>query len=182
MSSVANEKTTEDTKIKEHWYANGQLSVRKNVLVSNGYTHGLTERWYESGQMQERYSCMSGKMHGIFEHWTKSGVLCHKTNYIDHKPHGQCLGEFWSTLEDVAEPGNSDDYKVTYYHHGVKLSEDEYRARLALLSFVVAKSVDPFGADGTVWNQLGELVADYADLAVDSASVAAALADIPEPY
>jgi antitoxin component YwqK of YwqJK toxin-antitoxin module len=64
--------------------------LAKGVLkhYKNGKMHGLHERYYYDGQLEEQKNYTNGKLHGLHEEWDINGQLRKKENYKNGKLHG----------------------------------------------------------------------------------------------
>ena len=76
--------------IKEEFHENGQLKSRINYQSKNdgGKEHGLTEGYYENGQLQWKGNYEDGKLQGLMEGYYENGQLRAKENWEDGKLHG----------------------------------------------------------------------------------------------
>mgnify|MGYP001986131881 CR=1 FL=1 len=74
------------------WYNdNGKLS--KVSQFKNGKLHGLSTRWYESGQKKSEENYKDGKRDGPWTRWYTNGQKSMEQNYKDGKQDG--LSSFW---------------------------------------------------------------------------------------
>jgi antitoxin component YwqK of YwqJK toxin-antitoxin module len=106
--------SAQTTLVEEHW-PNGQLRLRKHVLVQEDGTpvdHGRFQRWYDNGEKeyeavfvlgekegttvrfhrngrkatQQEY--VKGLRHGPSVSWNPSGIKVKEENWAEGKPHG----------------------------------------------------------------------------------------------
>jgi hypothetical protein len=113
------------------------LQTRENISLesrtsynADGKRHGLSEIWYENGQIFSRSEWKNDKCHGAYEEWHGNGALKRKGTYED----GQRIGAWYDNEDpcDVKKVRYADgtdgwNYKLPYgwYRRG----EDGYSFR-----------------------------------------------------
>jgi len=98
--------------IKEEFHENGQLKSRINYQSKNdgGKEHGLTEFYYENGQLRSKGNNKDGKWHGLIEVYYENGQLRAKENFKDGKWHGLQEHYYEDGQLDMKMFCNSDKY------------------------------------------------------------------------
>ena len=76
--------------VKEEFYSNGKLRERTNFQPKSegGKKHGLSEIYYENGQLEDKLSYKDGKLHGPQNYYFQNGQLKNKSNFKDGKRNG----------------------------------------------------------------------------------------------
>ena len=81
-----------DTKpsVKEEFHSNGKLKRRTNYQSKNdgGKKQGLSESYYENGQLESKINWKDGERHGIQESYYENGQLERKFNWKDDRAYG----------------------------------------------------------------------------------------------
>ena len=81
-----------DTKpaVKEEFHSNGKLKSRKTYQskVEGGKRHGLSEWFYENGQLKTKGNIKDGKYDGLVETYFENGQLRKKSNWKDGQLNG----------------------------------------------------------------------------------------------
>ncbi len=77
--------------LSEEWWDNGQLKSR--ITYKDGKKDGLYEEWGKDGKLRHRINYKDGKYNGLYEWWDKDGQLMSRINYKDDKKDG--LSEEW---------------------------------------------------------------------------------------
>ena len=115
LQPVSADLPPDDVELVEEYWPDGQLKLRKHVLVQDDGTvanHGTFERWYDNGQKeyeavfshgrkegttvryhrngqrQSQQEYRDGKRHGRSVSWNPSGVKVKEESWADGKPHG----------------------------------------------------------------------------------------------
>ena len=76
--------------IEEHW-PNGELRLRKEVLIDADGTpveHGAYARWYDNGRKEYEVTFVHGKKHGVATRWHKNGRKWLEEHYRHGQKHG----------------------------------------------------------------------------------------------
>ncbi len=122
---AAEKKRISDAKpsVKEESYPNGKLKKRTNYQSVNdgGERHGLSEWYYENGQLWQKRSWKDGKQHGLEEVYHENGQLWQKRSWKDGKKHG-----LWETYDENGQlerkgswkDGKEDGFFEWYYKNG----------------------------------------------------------------
>ena len=81
-----------DTKpsVKEEFHSNGKLKSRTNYQSKNdgGKKQGLSESYYENGQLERKINWKDSKRHGIQESYYENGQLERRFNWKDDRAYG----------------------------------------------------------------------------------------------
>lgn len=56
--------------------------LRRALTYCNGFAHGLCKQWYNSGQLQIRWTAHQGAAHGEYTEWYPDGTVKIIANYI----------------------------------------------------------------------------------------------------
>ncbi len=76
--------------ITRRWYESGEIEYE--IMYKNGNLHGLSRVWYESGQLLFERMYKNGKKDGISRRWYESGQLWYERMYKDGEHHGLVRG------------------------------------------------------------------------------------------
>ena len=111
---IAAEKRAEEQRIadskptvKEEFYSDGKLKTRRNYQSKSdgGVRHGLSEAFYENGQLHIKGNFKDGKIDGLYEKYYEDGellvVLCYKNG--DRTDMSYCEKEARIAAEKRAE-------------------------------------------------------------------------------
>jgi antitoxin component YwqK of YwqJK toxin-antitoxin module len=114
------------TGITQDFYENGQLKSR--TTFRGGKQHGLYESFYKSGQLKKRAFYASGLLNGSQELFDSNGQLEVKENYVKGTIHG--VQKFYSKgimrERSVVEMGNWTGPLQLYYEDGNLMSKVEF--------------------------------------------------------
>ena len=65
----------------QRWYKNGKLQQQRHYV--NGKREGLYQEWYKSGKLFQQYNYINGKREGLYQSWYADGQLNEQWNYVN---------------------------------------------------------------------------------------------------
>jgi len=74
-------------------YHKNSKTLEDRITYKNGKLNGLSEEYYNHGQLYCRKNYKDNELDGLSEFWNESGKLCHRCNFKDGKLYG--LPEYW---------------------------------------------------------------------------------------
>jgi len=97
--------------VKETFYISGKLMARRNYQskFNGGKRHGLTEKYFENGQLEYKQNYKDGKLDGLYEWYSANGQLYERVNYKDGKRDG--LREYYHANGQLNKTVNYKDGK-----------------------------------------------------------------------
>ena len=69
------------------YHLNGNPS-HEYMVDEQGNLHGISQRWYENGQLWVQSEFVNGKRHGTYQRWHFNGQLWEQIEYVNGKRHG----------------------------------------------------------------------------------------------
>jgi antitoxin component YwqK of YwqJK toxin-antitoxin module len=85
--------------------------------------------WYDSGQLNRKYTVINGKREGLFRMWHNNGQISQETTYRDGKREG--LFRSWWTdgqirIETTFKNDKIDGLKREWFKNGMRKEESTY--------------------------------------------------------
>jgi antitoxin component YwqK of YwqJK toxin-antitoxin module len=77
--------------VSQGWFDNGQMEVEEFFV--NGISHGVRTRWFPNGSKKSEAPIAEGVISGRFSQWHENGVLAAVVPMLDGKSHG--VAEAW---------------------------------------------------------------------------------------
>ena len=75
----------------ESFHPNNQLELRHNLV--RGISHGISDWYYENGQIRQKVSYFNGKYDGEYQVWSMNGILLQHSHFLHGKKEG--LSKRW---------------------------------------------------------------------------------------
>lgn len=96
------------------WYKNGHMKSQWSYWEDNLHRgtyackNGLSQDWYENGQLQLQSFWKEGKLHGIYQGWYEDGQIACEKMYHENREVG--VSKFWYPNGQLKEENIYDDW------------------------------------------------------------------------
>lgn len=115
----------EETTPVEHFYPQGQLYERYQVLIGTNIKHGLHQEWFEDGRLKMVCAWKYDKRDGKYTEWSSyTGGKKIEAHYKDGLLHGPCTEWFYEagtkTEEKEYRQGKLYQVTITWFHDNTR--------------------------------------------------------------